>query len=78
MMIVTAIDWRKLLLTKSELLRMLSAGTAWGIAVSAGIEGMTFWNYNMICSDDVAITTAVSIAAGILAIGPIAAYGGRR
>ena len=79
-MIATALqkfDWQKLKLKKSELLRTLIAGTAWGIAMAAGIASMTFWNYNMICSDDVAVTTVISIAAGILAIGPIAAYGRR-
>ena len=70
-------DWQKLRLTKSELLRALAAGTAWGLAMSAGIAGMTFWNYNMVCSDDIAMTTAISITAGVLAIGPLAAYGRR-
>jgi hypothetical protein len=60
-------------LTKPELLRMLAAGTAWGLVLSAGLAGMTYWNYAMICPDDIAITTALSIAAGIIAIGPLAA-----
>lgn len=80
MTIATALnefDWQKLRLTRSEMRRMLVAGTAWGTAMSAGIAGMTFWNYGMICPDDIAVTTAISIAAGILAIGPIAAYGRR-
>ena len=70
-------ELRMLLLTKSELLRLLIAGSAWGIATSAGITAMTFWNYNVICSDDILVTTALSVIAGILAIGPVAAYGRR-
>jgi hypothetical protein len=80
MTIATALhglDWRKLRLTRNESLRMLMAGTAWGVAVSAGLAGMTFWNCGMICQDDLIKTTAVSVAAGILAIGPLAAYGQR-
>jgi hypothetical protein len=70
-------DWRKLRLTRNEALRMLMAGTAWGVAVSAGLTGMTFWNCGMICQHDLVVTTALSVAAGILAIGPLAAYGRR-
>jgi hypothetical protein len=70
-------DWQILRLTKSEALRMLVAGTAWGLAMSAGIAGMTFWKYAMVCPDDIVVTTVLSVAAGILAIGPLAAYGRR-
>lgn len=80
MMIATALhkfDWRKLRLTRSEALRMLIAGTAWGIAMSAGLASMTFWKYGMICQDDLIVTTALSVVAGIFAIGPLAAYGRR-
>jgi hypothetical protein len=80
MMIATAFnsfDWQKLRLTKSAVLRMLIAGSAWGFAMSAGLAGMALWNDGMICSDDVVMTTVISVAAGILAIGPIAAFGRR-
>jgi hypothetical protein len=72
-----AFDWRKLRLTRNEALRMLIAGAAWGVAVSAGLTGMTFWNCGMICRHDLVVTTALSVAAGIIAIGPLAAYGRR-
>jgi len=70
-------EWQKLRLTKSAVLRMLIAGTAWGLMMSAGLAGMALWNDGMICLDDTMMTTAVSVAAGILAIGPIAAFGRR-
>ncbi len=79
-MIATALnkfEWQKLPLTKREALRMLIAGTAWGIAMSAGLAGITFWNCGMICQHDLVVTTTLSVAAGILAIGPLAAYGRR-
>ena len=73
----TRFDLQKLRLTKLEALRMLTAGTAWGLAMSAGIAGMTFWSCGMECPDDIAATTALSVSAGILGIGPLAAYGRR-
>ena len=79
-MVATALgqfDWQKLRLTQTEFARMLVAGTAWGMAMSAGIAGMTFWNCGVVCPDDIVMTSAVSVAAGILAIGPIAGYGRR-
>ncbi len=75
--VLNGFDWRKLRLTRSEALRMLMAGIAWGVAVSAGLAGMTLWNCGMICQDDLVKTTMLSVAAGILAIGPLAAYGRR-
>ena len=45
--------------------------------MSAGIASMTYWRYAMICPDDIVVTTALSVAAGIFAIGPLAAYGQR-
>jgi hypothetical protein len=74
---LTGFSWRKLQLTRKEMLRMLMAGTAWGVAMSAGLAGMTFWNCGMICQDDLIKTTTLSFIAGILAIGPLAAYGRR-
>ena len=70
-------DWQRLRLTRPEVLRMLLAGSAWGLAMSLGIAGMTFWKYAMICPDDIAVTTVLSVVAGILAIWPLAAYGRR-
>jgi hypothetical protein len=80
MMIATPLnrfDWQKLRLTSSEVRRMLVAGTAWGLAMSVGIAGMTFWKYAMVCPDDIVVTTVLSVTTGIFAIGPLAAYGRR-
>lgn len=71
-------DWQTLRLSKHDAVRMFIAGTVWGIAMSAGLAGMRWWNCGMICPDEIAFTTAISVAAGILAIGPIAAYTARR
>ncbi len=71
------LDWRWLRLTKSEILRLLAAGTIWGLAMSAGLTGLTMWNYGMVCIDDVLATTLVAVAAGLLTLGPIAVYARR-
>jgi hypothetical protein len=70
-------DWQRLRLSKHEVVRMLVAGIAWGVTMSAGLAAMTWWNCAMICPDYVALTTAVSVTAGILTIGPITAYAAR-
>jgi hypothetical protein len=70
-------DWRRLRLTKSETLRLLAAGTAWGLATSAGLTGLMMWNHGVVCIDDVLTTTLVAVAGGLLTIGPIVAYARR-
>jgi hypothetical protein len=64
-------------LDRGAALRMLAAGTAWGIAMTAGFAGLALWDCGTVCPDDVALTAATSIAAGILTIGPLAAFGRR-
>ena len=54
--------------------RGLAAGTAWGLTMGLGLPLLTFANCGVICLSDVAYTTAVSVVAGIAAIGPLAAF----
>ena len=72
------LDWRRLRLTKSDSLRGLKAGLAWGALVAAGLIATAFWDCGAVSVADATITTAASIGGGILAIGPLAAFGGRR
>ena len=67
--------WQKFKLTHRDILRMLVAGCVWGLALTFGLTAMTFFKFGMICFDDLASTAAISVIAGIIAIGPIAAYG---
>ena len=62
-------------LTKRTALRMIGAGTAWGVLLSAGLTALSFFSCGAICLDDVMVTTALSVGVGIVAIGPIAAFG---
>lgn len=50
------------------------AGTAWGLTMGLGLALLSFFDCGVICLSDVAVTTGVSVAAGILAIGPLAAF----
>ncbi len=70
-------DWRNRLVTRGQLARMVSAGAAWGLLFTVSLFGMKFWNCEMICIDDIAATAALSVAVGILGIGPIAVHGRR-
>ncbi len=55
--------------------RALLAGSGWGIVIGLGLPALAFLDCGMICLSDIAITTAMAVPAGIVAIGPIAALG---
>ncbi len=55
--------------------RALLAGSGWGIVMGLGLPALAFFDCGMICLSDIAMTTAVAVPAGIVAIGPIAALG---
>ena len=62
---------------RAVVLRGLVAGTAWGLALSAGFVGIALTQCGLPCPDDVAFTTLVSVATGIVTIGPLAAFAKR-
>ena len=72
------LDWQRLRLNKSDSMRGLAAGAAWGLSLAAGLIAMGIWDCGAVSAGDAAFTAAVSVTAGILAIGPLAAFGGRR
>lgn len=55
--------------------RALLAGGGWGIVMGIGLPALAFLDCGMICLSDIALTTALAVPAGIVAIGPIAAFG---
>ena len=65
------------LLTRAALTRALVAGTAWGLVMGAGCAAMALRDCGGICIPDAALTTAISIVAGIFTIGPVAAFSRR-
>jgi hypothetical protein len=54
--------------------RGIFAGAAWGLMVGLGLSVLSFLDCGVICLSDVAITTALAVVAGILAIGPLAGF----
>lgn len=62
---------------RTVLLRGILAGSAWGLALSAGFFGIALWQCGLPCPDDVAFTALVSVATGLVTIGPLAAFAKR-
>jgi hypothetical protein len=58
-------------------LRAVTAGTAWGLTLAAGLTGVTFYACGVFCAADAMVTTALSIGAGILTVGPSIVLGER-
>jgi hypothetical protein len=54
--------------------RALVAGSAWGLAMGAGLAAFGLWECGTVCLTDAAMTTGISIATGIATIGPLAVF----
>ena len=61
-------------LNSNTLTRMVIAGGAWGLTLAAGLYAMTLSQCDVICLDNIAFTTLTCVAAGIITIGPLAAF----
>ena len=58
--------------------RGLIAGAIWGVSFTIGLTGLAAWQCGgAICIDEALWLAGVSTATGILAIGPVAAFGAR-
>jgi hypothetical protein len=73
-----AFAWSRLRLTKQDWLRAVAAGAAFGLVLTTGLVAMTAWQCGGICLPEVAVNAVLSLAGGILGLGPVAVYGGRR
>jgi hypothetical protein len=62
---------------RSVLMRGLLSGLAWGLVMSAGLLGMAYAQCGLSCDLDVATTTAICVATGLVTIGPLAAFARR-
>jgi hypothetical protein len=60
------------------MIRMLVAGTVWGLTLSAGFLINALLNCGPPCPEDIAAVTAACIGIGILTIGPLAALASPR
>lgn len=61
-------------LTPQAAKRALIAGSAWGVTMGAGLTVVGFLDCGVVCLSDVALTTGISVAAGVCTIGPLAAF----
>ena len=75
---LNAFDRSRLRPTKQDWLRALVAGSAFGLLLTIGLATMTASQCGGICLPEVAVNAVLALAGGILGLGPVAAYGGRR
>ncbi|MFN3656447.1 MAG: hypothetical protein ACK4UO_04220 [Pseudolabrys sp.] len=61
-------------LGRTALLRWLTAGTAWGLALAAGFYGMALWQCGLPCPDEAAFMALTCVGTGLLTLGPLAAF----
>ena len=54
--------------------RAALAGGTWGVAMGLALTALRFQDCGVVCLSDVAVNTATSVVAGILTIGPVAAF----
>ncbi|KQZ00935.1 hypothetical protein ASD45_08725 [Pseudolabrys sp. Root1462] len=57
---------------RTVLMRGALAGLTWGLVMAAGLLGMAYAQCGLSCELDVATTTLISVATGLIAIGPLA------
>ena len=62
---------------RSALTRLVFAGSAWGLTFAAGFFALNVPQCGLPCPADVAATTAICVGAGLLTIGPFAAFAAR-
>lgn len=63
----------RLQVERATILRGIAAGTLWGVTVAAALLGLSYYQCGSICLGQIVDTTALSLLAGIVAIGPVAA-----
>ena len=68
----------RLALTRRDIMRGGIAATAFCIILTTGFAAMSAWQCGGVCLPEVAGNAALSLVAGFLGLGPVAAYGGRR
>jgi len=65
-------------LTRRDIARGVAAGVAFCVILTTGFAAMSAWQCGGVCLPETVDNAMLSLAAGILGLGPVAAYGGRR
>jgi hypothetical protein len=66
-----------LALTRRDIARGAAAGVAFCVFLTTGFAAMAAWQCGGVCLPEVAGNAVLSLAAGLIGLGPVAAYGGR-
>jgi hypothetical protein len=61
-------------LDRHATMRMIAAGGVWGLTLAAGFFALNASQCGLPCPADLAVTTIICIATGIVTIGPLAAF----
>ena len=69
--------WSRLALSSRDIMRGVIAGATFCIMLTAGFAAMSAWQCGGVCLPEVAGNAALSLVAGVLGLGPVAAYRGR-
>ena len=69
---------RRWSLRKRDIGRGLLAGAAFCTILATGFAAMSAWQCGGVCLPEIADNAMLSLVAGGLGLGPVAAYGGRR
>ena len=69
---------RRWSLSKRDIARGLAVGAAFSVILTTGFAAMSAWQCGGVCLPEAAGNAALSLAAGIFGLGPVAAYGERR
>ena len=70
--------WSRLTLDKRDVMRGAGAGVAFCVALTLGFAAMSAAQCGGVCLPEVAGNAVLSLMAGVVGLGPVAAYGGRR
>jgi hypothetical protein len=65
-------------LSRRDIARGAAAGAAFCIILTAGFAAMSAWQCGGVCLPETVDNAMLSLAAGLLGLGSVAAYGGRR
>lgn len=66
------LPWRTF--DRASIARGLGFGTLWGVTVAGALLGLSFYQCGTICLGQITETTALSVAAGLLTIGPLTMF----
>ena len=68
----------RLALTHRDIARGLAASVAFCVILTTGFAVMSAWQCGGVCLPETVDNAMLSLAAGLIGLGPVAAYGGRR